>query len=115
MKLTAAAVKNAKADAKPMKMFDGGGMYLFVKPNGSKYWRIDFRVNGKYKTLGLGIYPDVSLADARARREQTRQLITQGIDPGAQRKAIKAVKIQQGINTFEIVGREWLEKQWQDG
>ena len=117
MKLTAAFIKNVKADEKPKKYFDGNGMYLFVKPNGTskgvKYWRLDFRSNGKYKTLGLGIYPDVSLVDARSKREQARQLLSQGIDPSAQRKAIKAVKAKHSINTFEIIGREWLEKQSQ--
>lgn len=117
MKLSIGTVKNAKAEAKPRKLFDGGGMYLYVKPKPkdankpTKYWRIDFRVNGKYKTLSLGTYPDVSLADARKKREEIRQLIAQGIDPSVQRKAIKAVKTEQNTNTFEIIGREWLEKQ----
>jgi len=111
MKLTAATVKNAKSGSKPAKLFDGSGMYLFVKPNGSKYWRLDFRINGKYKTLSLGTYPEVSLADARSKREQARQLLSQGINPSDQRKAIKAVKTKQSVNTFEIIAREWLEKQ----
>lgn len=114
-KLSAALVKNEKAKDKPVKMFDGYGMYLFIKPNGkpqgAKYWRLDFRINGKYKTLGLGKYPELSLADARLKRNEARQLIAQGIDPSAQRKAIKAVKAKHSVNTFEIIGREWLEKQ----
>lgn len=115
MKLTNAFIKNVKAEDKPKKYFDGYGMYLYVKPNGSpkgvKYWRFDFRVNGKYKTLGLGTYPDVSLVEARSERERARQQLSQGIDPSAQRKALKAVKTTNSVNTFEIIGREWLEKQ----
>jgi integrase len=115
MKLTAAFVKNVKAESKPKKYFDGNGMYLFVKPNstpyGAKYWRFDFRNNGKYKTLGLGTYPDMSLADARIEREKARQIVKEGVDPSAQRKAIKAVKIGQSVNTFEIIAREWLVTQ----
>lgn len=111
MKLTALVVKNAKTTERPLKLFDGGGMYLLVKPNGARYWRLDFRINGRYKTLSLGTYPDVGLADARAKREEARQLVAQGIDPSAQRKAIKATKAKQSVNTFEIIAREWLEKQ----
>ena len=111
MKLTALVVKNAKTTAGPLKLFDGGGMYLLVKPNGARYWRLDFRINSKYKTLSLGTYPDVSLADARLKREEARRLISQDIDPSAQRKAMKETKTKQGVNTFEIIAREWLEKQ----
>ncbi|MHB1221272.1 MAG: tyrosine-type recombinase/integrase [Gammaproteobacteria bacterium] len=115
MKLSAAFVKNVIPEDKPKKYFDGYGMYLFVKPNGKpkgvKYWRLDFRIDGKYKTLGLGISPKVSLVDARKKRDQARQLIDQNIDPCAQRKATKASRTTQGMNTLEIVAREWLEKQ----
>lgn len=68
MKLNARQVETAKPKDKPYKMADGGGLYLLVKTNGSRYWRLKYRIDGKEKLLALGVYPDVSLADARAKR-----------------------------------------------
>lgn len=76
---TDAAIKNAKAKAKPYKMAAGNGMYLLVNPNGSKLWRLKYRYDGKEKTLSFGAYPDVSLSQARLKREQARQQIADGI------------------------------------
>ena len=70
MKLSDTAVRKAKPQAKPYKMADGGGMYLEVTPNGSKYWRLKYRYGGKEKRLAFGVYPDITLADARTRREE---------------------------------------------
>ena len=75
-------------------MTDGGGMCLLVHPNGGKYWRLAYRFGGKQKTLALGVYPDISLADARDRREQARKLLTNDADPGAVKQAQKAAKVE---------------------
>ena len=75
MKLTDIKCKNATPAAKPRKLGDGAGMYLEIMPNGSKYWRLKYRVAGREKRLALGVYPEVSLALARQRRAEARQLI----------------------------------------
>ncbi|BEP58340.1 hypothetical protein GmRootV118_55840 [Variovorax sp. V118] len=88
---------------------DGGGMYLRVKAAG-KYWRLDYRIDGKSKTLGLGVYPDVSLLQARERRDATRKLLASGIDPSAAKREEKKARADAAANTFEAVAREWLAK-----
>ena len=110
MPLTDTAVRNAKAASKPYKLTDGQGLYLLIN-NVGKYWRIDYRFLGKRKTLAIGVYPDITLADARDRRGQTRKLIANGNDPGAIKQAKKlADKLTVSI-TFEAIAREWHEKQ----
>lgn len=109
-KLTDVAVRKAKTKTKPYKMADGGGMYLFMHPNCGKYWRLDYRFAGKCKTLALGVYPDVSLLEARERREAARKVLANGADPGAVKKAQKAAKTALAENSFEIVAREWFSK-----
>lgn len=89
MKLTDAAVRKTKPQAKPYKMADGGGMYLEVMPNGSRYWRMKYRYGGKEKRLAFGVYPDVPLIVARERREKARKLLANGGDPGAVKQAQK--------------------------
>ncbi len=79
MKLNARQVETAKPKEKPYKMADGGGLYLLVKTNGSRYWRLKYRIDGKEKLLALGVYPDVSLADARAKRDDARKGIAGGM------------------------------------
>lgn len=111
MSLTDTAVKNAKPEAKPYKKADEKGLYLLVNPNGAKYWRLKYRWNGKEKVLALGVYPEVSLKDARFGRDDARKLLTDGIDPGADRKAVKANRILSAANSFRAVSEEWLEKQ----
>ncbi|MFM8331604.1 MAG: tyrosine-type recombinase/integrase, partial [Candidatus Methylumidiphilus sp.] len=106
MPLTDSAIKNAKPQEKPVRLFDGGGMYLELSPAGGKYWRLKFRIDGKEKRLSLGVYPDVTLKEARAKRDEARKMLSQGIDPAAQRKATKAAD----SDTFEAVYLEWLEK-----
>ena len=86
MPLTDAAIRNAKPADKAIKARDGGGLYLLINPNGSRWWRLDYRFGGKRKTLSMGIYPDVPLAKARERREEARRLLAEGIDPGENRK-----------------------------
>jgi integrase len=106
MPLTDTAIRNAKPQLKPFKLFDGGGLFLLVNPNGSRWWRLKFRIGGKEKLLSLGVYPDVSLKEARDKRDEARKLIAQGIDPSAQRKATRAAEAE----TFEAIAREWLAK-----
>lgn len=108
MPLTDSAIRNAKPKEKQYKMTDGSGLYLLVTPKGGKWWRLDYRFNGKRKTLSMGIYPDVSLKSARDKRDKARKQIADGIDPGELRKATKAS--QSDANGFEAVAREWWGK-----
>ena len=75
MSLTDTAIRNAKPSAKPVKMFDGGGLYIEVAPSGGKWWRLKYRFGGKEKRVSLGVYPDVGLKDARDRRDEARKLL----------------------------------------
>lgn len=110
MPLTDTALRNLKTPSNPVKMFDGGGLYLHVTPTGGKWWRLKYRVGGKEKLLALGVYPDVSLKDARKRRDEAREQIAAGIDPGAHKKAVKAAVRAECTNSFEVVAREWFDK-----
>lgn len=83
MPLTDVACKKAQPDAKPYKMADGNGMYLEVMPNGSRYWRLKYRFGGKEKRLALGVYPEITLADAREKRADARKLLASGVDPSS--------------------------------
>jgi len=111
MPLTATAVKNAKPENKTKRHYDERGLYLEVSPAGGKWWRFKYRINGKEKRLSLGIYPDISLAVARGRREEARNQVANGIDPSALRKAQKAVGEENGAQTFQVIAREWFSKQ----
>lgn len=111
MPLTDAVIRTAKPAAKPVRLFDGGGLYLEVSPAGGKLWRLKYRIDGKEKRLSFGAYPDVSLKDARDRRDEARKLLAQGVDPSENRKAIKAAKADRASNSFEVVAREWFAKQ----
>ncbi|MES3577295.1 tyrosine-type recombinase/integrase [Enterobacter ludwigii] len=107
MPLTDIKVKSAKPTDKAYKLTDGGGMYLLVKPNGSKYWRLKYRFVGKEKMLSIGVYPDVSLADARQKRDEARKVLAAGGDPGEVKKADKLAQKLSTENTFEAIAREW--------
>jgi integrase len=109
--LTDTFIKNAKSNGTGagVKHTDGGGMYLLVKSAG-KYWRMSYRFAGKQKTLALGVYPAVSLAKARQRRESARELLADGIDPSAAKGQEKQARASAAVNTFEAVAREWLLK-----
>ena len=98
----------AKPTDKPYKLSDEKGLHLLVHPNGSKYWRLKYRFNGKEKTLALGVYPDIGLKDARAKRDAARKLLADGVDPGDTKKAQKADTVERAANSFEIICREWL-------
>ncbi|AJC64952.1 tyrosine-type recombinase/integrase [Dickeya zeae] len=112
MALTDVKVRTAKPSDKQYKLTDGNGMHLLVHPNGSKYWRLQYRFGGKQKMLALGVYPDVSLADARARRDEARKLLANGTDPGDKKKSDKVE--QSEALTFKEVAIEWhaTNKKW---
>ncbi len=114
MALTEIKVRNTKPTEKPVKLTDGNGMHLLIQPNGSKYWRLQYRFSGKQKMLALGVYPEVSLSEARRRRDEARQLIANSIDPGEKRKAGKIE--EKGLLTFETVARNWhsSNRTWSD-
>lgn len=105
--LTETAIRAAKATEKPAKLFDAGGLYLLLNPQGSRLWRLKYRVHGKEKLLAIGAYPDVSLKRAREKRDEARRLLADGIDPSAQRKAEKLAHAE----TFETLATEWLNLQ----
>lgn len=108
MPLSDAAIRRVKATEKQQKLSDGGGLFLLVHPNGSRYWRWKYRVNGKEKLLGMGIYPEVSLAKAREAREDARRLLASGVDPSEHRKAATASRAAVDGESFEVITREWL-------
>ncbi len=107
MPLTDITIKSTKPGAKPLRLFDGGGLYLEVAPSGGKWWRLKYRHDGKEKRISLGTYPDTSLKDARDRRDNARKDLASGIDPGAKRKAEKETRGELAANTFEAIAREW--------
>ncbi|MEO8524720.1 MAG: integrase arm-type DNA-binding domain-containing protein [Caldimonas sp.] len=109
-KLTEIAVKKAKPGERPIRMFDGGGMYLEVQPSGSKWWRHKFRFGGREKLLSLGVYPETGLANARKQRNEARELLARGIDPSIVRQAQKTARTQPVADSFEAVAREWHVK-----
>jgi integrase len=110
MPLTDTALRSARPGAKPLKLFDGGGLYVEVAPSGGKWWRLKYRFDGKEKRISLGVYPDVSLKQARARRDEARRLLADRIDPGERRKAEKSAIAERAANSFEAVVQEWTDK-----
>ena len=110
-KLSDTLIKSTKPKDSPYKLSDGGGMYLLVKPNGGKYWHLAYRFNNKQKLLSLGVYPEVSLKDARKKRDEARKLLKDGKDPSEAKKEDKRLAILQSDNTFEAIANEWLSKQ----
>lgn len=114
MALTDVKIKNAKNFDKPVKLTDGFGMYLLLHPNGSEYWRMQFRFAGKQKTHALGVYPAVSLADARQRRDDARKLLANGVDPSAKKQEDRLE--HSGAFSFEVVARQWhaANKKWSE-
>ncbi len=110
MALTDVAIRKAKPADKPSRMFDGGGLYLEIAPSGGKLWRLKYRYGGKEKRLAIGTYPEISLIDARNRRETARKLLANGVDPADAKKAHKAARLDREANSFEVVAREWFVK-----
>lgn len=107
--ITDTAIRAAKPAEKPYKLSDERGLYLLINAAG-KYWRLDYRFGAKRKTLALGVYPDVSLRLARERRDEARQLLADGVDPGENKKAVKAAKQERASNSFEVIAREWFDR-----
>lgn len=113
MSLTDIAIKKAKAEGTQLKLFDGGGLFLQVTTQGGKRWRLKYRFGDKEKLLALGVYPDVGLKEARKRRDEARELLARGIDPGKQKKLTKLAakeEAREQCTTFEYVAREWYAK-----
>lgn len=111
MKLTEMQCKNAKHENKdskaPLKLSDGQGLSLWVMPNGAKYWRLAYRFNGKQKTLALGVYPEISLKEARFKRMDAKEYLKEGKDPSLEKKREKVLAIQNSTNTFKVIALEW--------
>ncbi|HJS34539.1 MAG TPA: integrase arm-type DNA-binding domain-containing protein, partial [Pseudoxanthomonas sp.] len=110
MPLTDTAIRKTKPEEKPIKLRDGGGLYLILRPDGARWWRLDYRrpLSGKRNTLSLGTYPDTGLAEARAERDRARKQLAAGIDPGEHRKAEQSAGAERASNSFEVISREWL-------
>lgn len=118
MSLTDKAIRAAKHGDKPVRLFDGGGLYLELAPNGGKWWRLKYRHAGKEKRLSLGVYPHVGLKKARERRDDAKKLLGNGVDPSAQRQAHKVASAERAGNSFEAIAREWFasfSKKWAKG
>ncbi len=110
MALTDTSIRTAKPGEKIIRLFDGGGLYLEISPAGGKWWRFKYRFQGKEKRLSLGTYPDTGLKAARAKREELRAMLADGIDPSEARKAARREEATRAANSFEAVAREWFEK-----
>jgi integrase len=110
MTLTDTKIRQTKPSGKASRLFDERGLYLEISPAGGKWWRLKYRFAGKEKRLSLGVYPAVTLKDARDRRDSARKLLGQGVDPSENRKAIRSAQTDRASNSFEVVTREWFAK-----
>src|SRR3546814_16282813 len=108
--LTDAAIRRLKPRGKPFKVGDMHGLYLLVRPDGARYWRMDYRHAGKRGTVALGIYPQVSLEEAREKRASSRKLLDKGINPSAYKKLTRGVSAIGAGDTFNEVAAAWLGK-----
>lgn len=108
--LTDIQVQKAKPSDKEFKISDGGGLYLLVTPSGGKLWNLKYRFNGKEKRLSFGLYPTVTLQEARQRRADAKKLLDNGVDPQEVKKSLKAATVAETENGFEVVAREWHGK-----
>src|SRR5215203_311206 len=102
-RLTDTKIRQAKPGPKPYKLADGGGLFLLVHPNGSRYWRLKYRIAGKEKLFAIGVYPDVSLTNAREKALDSRALIRDGIDPVVERRKQRA---GSGSDIFQAIAEE---------
>ena len=109
--LTDIKIKNIQPGAKAQKYSDGEGLHLFVTTKGQKYWRYSYRYQRKQKTLSLGVYPALSLKEARLKHQEAKKTLNEGEDPGFKKKIDKAIKHDPADNSFESVAREWISKQ----
>lgn len=116
MPLTDTAIRTLKSRAKPYKVADEKGLYLMVTPAGGRSWNLKFRIpGGTEKKLSLGSYPEVSLKEARDRRDQARRDLANGLDPAKEKQRAKALRVQNVGNTFGAIGREYIDKRVADG
>lgn len=115
MALTDVAIRNAKPREKPYKMGDALGLFLLVQPSGGKLWRLKYRVDGREKKLGLGIYPEVTLSEVRRRRDEARELIAAGKDPSREKQREKFRSRELSGDTFSAIASEYCEKRKRDG
>ncbi|MCZ8181494.1 MAG: tyrosine-type recombinase/integrase [Beijerinckiaceae bacterium] len=115
MPLTDVAIRGSKSNGKLQKKSDGGGLQLWVMPQGSKLWRFAYRYNGSQKSLAIGPYPEISLAEARQKRDDAKRLLINGIDPSQKKKLDKIAKSISDSATFEVVAEEYLAKKVREG
>lgn len=115
MALTDVVIRGFVHGDKPIKKSDERGLFLLLQPSGGKLWRFKYRFNGKEKKLGLGRYPDVSLKEARRRRDQARETLAMGQDPGEAKKQAAVMAALNAANSFEAVGNEYLDKAAREG
>ncbi|HCB1455158.1 TPA: integrase arm-type DNA-binding domain-containing protein [Citrobacter farmeri] len=115
MALTDIKVRSAKPREKQYTLLDGDGLFLLIHPNGSKYWRHRFRFGGDQHVIAFGVYPEISLADARKKRDEARRLVAAGIDPRKHKQVVKEELAKEAV-TFESVAREWhaANKKWSE-
>ena len=110
MPLTDKQIKLYKAESKTKKLYDEKGLYLEVAPSGGKWWRLKYRFDKKEKRISLGVYPSVSLKEARTRRDDAKKLLANGVDPSEYKKQQKEDYTAKHVNTFEMIAREWFVK-----
>src|SRR5690554_4132603 len=110
MALTDTQIRKAKPSEKPVKLRDGNGLFLDLRPSGAKYWRCRFKMDGTEGTFTIGSYPDVSLSDARKERDRIKVLAKKGINPNGQKEHERQLRQQAADNSFRVVALEWLER-----
>ncbi len=115
MTLTDLKIRSAKPRSRLVKLSDGGGLQLWVMPDGAKRWRQAYRIDGRQKLLAIGVYPNIGLREARNAREKAKRLLAAGLDPSVAKRLDKAVKAAASVNTFEAVAKELLEKKRREG
>ena len=115
MSLTDIKIRNAKHGEKPIKLYDAQGLFLLLQPSGSKLWQLKYRFLGKEKKLSLGVYPDVTLKDARRRRNEARAQIEDGVDPSREKKKKQVAAMLGAANTFRAIGEEYLDRMGMEG
>src|SRR3546814_13070437 len=115
MALSSLALSKAKPREKPYKLADGHGLYLLITPQGGRYWRMNYRFGGKAKTMAMGVFPLITLAEAREKRDAARRLLAAGSDPSATRKEAEAREAFEATTGFRTVAEEWLAHRTRDG
>lgn len=115
MALTDTTIKNAKPKPTQYKLYDEKGLFVIVRPTGGRLWRLKYRYQGKEQQLSLGTYPEVSLKEARQRRDEAREMLAGGKDPSAEKKRTRLVEALGAGNTFKAVAEEYIDKQGREG